>query len=94
MIPQAILTKAAMIAIANGFPAQFASARELTVFNVDGNTESSRIVPLEYAIYNHDFAKALWLNKRNYYPDVPAWQYHLQNMVVSEDPIKYLGEHI
>ena len=24
----------------------------------------------------------------------PAWQYHLQNMVISDDPIKYLGENI
>ncbi len=24
----------------------------------------------------------------------PAWQYHLQMMVIAEDPIKYLGEHL
>lgn len=24
----------------------------------------------------------------------PAWQYHLQNMVISEDPISYLGQHL
>lgn len=24
----------------------------------------------------------------------PAWQYHLQNMVIAEDPIKYLGENL
>jgi len=23
-----------------------------------------------------------------------AWQYHLQNMVISEDPIKYLGDNL
>lgn len=25
---------------------------------------------------------------------IPAWQYHLQQMVVAEDPIKYLGGNI
>lgn len=24
----------------------------------------------------------------------PAWQYHLQNMVIADDPIKYLGENL
>lgn len=24
----------------------------------------------------------------------PYWQYHLQQMVIAEDPIKYLGEHM
>lgn len=23
-----------------------------------------------------------------------AWQYHLQQMVIADDPIKYLGEHL
>ena len=28
------------------------------------------------------------------YKSAPAWQYHLQNMVIADDPIKYLGENI
>jgi len=57
---------------------------------------------------NHDFAKALWGEKHihngEYAPlgtlGTPApimqvaWQYHLQQMVIADDPIKYLGEHI
>lgn len=27
-------------------------------------------------------------------PSLYEWQYHLQNMVISEDPIKYLGDNI
>ena len=27
-------------------------------------------------------------------PVLEAWQYHLQNMVISPDPIKYLGQNI
>jgi hypothetical protein len=25
---------------------------------------------------------------------LPRWQYHLQSMVISDDPITYLGEHL
>jgi hypothetical protein len=56
-------------------------------------------------IFNHDFARALWgksLVHNNYKGsegvDVvihrEAWQYHLQQMVIAEDPIRYLGDHI
>lgn len=60
-------------------------------------------------IFNHDFAKALWgeeLFSEEYdspsprFPDAkkidirPIWQYHLRNMVVADDPIKYLGENL
>ncbi len=24
----------------------------------------------------------------------PAWQYHLQQMVITDDPVRYLGEHL
>lgn len=27
-------------------------------------------------------------------PFIPEWQYHLQQMVIADDPIKYLGENI
>ena len=52
-------------------------------------------------IFNHDFDKALWpkgkhltLNHQREEVTIPDWQYHLQNMVLAEDPIKYLGENI
>ena len=59
-------------------------------------------------IFNYDFAKALWGEHRLYYRDIfpndewnaselldkCAWHYHLQQMVIAEDPIKYLGENI
>ena len=58
-------------------------------------------------IFNHDFAKALWKNP-GYKPGEtapygigkkhegirPEWQYHLQQMAISEDPIQYLAENI
>jgi hypothetical protein len=60
-----------------------------------------------YPIFNHDFAKALFDEGTHYckcsYEDFTCgesheidyeWQYHLQQMVISDDPIKYLGESI
>jgi len=48
-------------------------------------------------IYSKSFAKALWgedyiANKKMFANH--AWQYHLQNMVIVDNPIKYLGENI
>lgn len=59
----------------------------------------------ESIIFNHDFAKALWgenliqLARGNNIGQTityhaPAWQVRLQDMVIAEDPIKYLGENI
>ena len=57
-------------------------------------------------IFSHDFAKALWGDDKigvfntptngTYRWDDPRklWKYHLQNMVISEDPIQYLKENI
>lgn len=57
-------------------------------------------------IYNHDFAKALWGTewidtgvpngatwKEENITEI-AWQYHLQQMVIADNPIAYLGENI
>lgn len=47
----------------------------------------------------HDFAKALWGEedaavKDGLFINWPNWQYHLQQMVIADDPIKYLGENL
>jgi len=44
-------------------------------------------------LFNHDFAKALWGNKQIGNVWIP-YLWHLQQMVISDDPIKYLGENI
>lgn len=61
---------------------------------------------VEHIIFNHDFAKALWGEPRpfmetgftkdanNLLRRTEGWQHHLQQMVISEDPVKYLGEHL
>ncbi len=54
-------------------------------------------------IYSHDFAKALWggwptgkefLEGAGVPIDDKHWGYHLQQMVIADDPIQYLGENI
>lgn len=58
--------------------------------------------------FNQDFAKALWgepkqvnIGKRDAggmrafgQPQTLGWQDHLQNMVIADDAIEYLGEHL
>lgn len=51
-------------------------------------------------IWRHDFAKKLWGEEEYFDPHIPEimglamWQYHLQEMVIAEDPIQYLAENI
>lgn len=63
---------------------------------------------LEGIIYNHDFAKALWgVEEVDHFDLVdldnggktstvtkPIWHYHLQKMVVADDPIGYLRDNL
>ena len=58
-------------------------------------------IPYQAVIFNHDFAKALWGEDMGYIIATEhdetvgtAWQYHLQQMVIADDPIAYLGEHL
>lgn len=74
----------------------------------DGD-DSWKTLPKEALIFNHDFAKALWgeeWKSAELLPHIPpkdtyrvgtitpCWQFHLQAMVIADDPIKYLGEHL
>jgi len=63
---------------------------------------------LEGIIFNHEFCKALW--GEGYAPyivrvikpngnllsgeDLPLWKVHLQQMVITDDPIDYLSKNI
>jgi hypothetical protein len=54
---------------------------------------------IEELIYNHEFAKALFGEKEVEYlgmkmPLSKAWEWHLQQMVVSDDPIRYLRDNL
>ena len=54
-------------------------------------------------IFSHEFAKAFWgenifLNGKEFINcitrDLEVWQYHLQQMVLEKDPIKYLEKFL
>lgn len=53
-------------------------------------------------LFDHGFAKALWgdsligeeVSTTYADPSHPKWMYHLQHMVIADDPIAYLGEHL
>lgn len=62
-------------------------------------------IPQQCVIFNHGFAKALWgagqqqgLKHYSIEKDVvlplKRWEYYLQQMVIADDPIQYLGENI
>lgn len=44
-------------------------------------------------IFSHSFAKAFWGNQ-DFGDEGLAWQYHLQRMVLEEDPITYLEKFL
>lgn len=92
---QKTFQKAVIKAVENGWKAPKGVGSLLT-------NESRLADPMMYGqfIYSHKFAQALWPGEvedsiAGMYPGTfPAWQYHLQRMVVSEDAIKYLSDNI
>lgn len=63
----------------------------------DGDNVASKKFTINEVIFNHDFARSLWSDRPEFevnLVDIPAWQYHLQMMVVEPNPIAYLGEHM
>lgn len=62
----------------------------------------------ELFIFNHDFAKALWGAEKEPCDEYcgcelkvegepalqPTWKLELQQMVIANNPIKYLGDHL
>jgi len=48
-------------------------------------------------IFSHKFAKAFWGEEEvNVYfaKFIPAWQYHLQQMVLKENPLSYIEKFL
>lgn len=54
-------------------------------------------------LFNKQFAQALWGEKQIWWGhenapearhEIPAFQYHLQQMVIADDPLEYLRENI
>lgn len=97
MTDHQILEKAIQKAIDNGW------SREAGMWegiSAKVNAWDPEGVSLETIIFNHEFAQALWGEcsvwtmegtKPNTFPVAhDGWQYHLQQMVIANSPIKYL----
>lgn len=103
MTDQQILTKAIQKAIDGGWHGELADNIKLIADeDIELLTQAWRnvhhLAPINF-IFNHDFAKALWgeelLKCQMIEPfALPAWKCHLRSMVIVDDPIKYLGEHL
>lgn len=106
MTNQQILEKAIAKAIDGGYYVQ--SGQRIVSLQDEWITYSSDHQK-EYSeqaanlIFNHDFAKALWgddgftttgLKCSTHEGVTRLWQYHLQQMVIADDPIQYLAENI
>lgn len=101
MTDQQVLGKAIKKAIAGGWQWQ-------TIWSdKDFILDSFKETPRNY-IYRHDFAKALWgeepSGQVNVNPNIGSehfrkfgvqnWQVHLQQMVIADDPLKYLEKSL
>lgn len=86
---------------------QFTDHSEYVIYNVNGLDDAWSVFKIRELLLNREFAKALWGEAPeecgcdcdggpDYFDreEMPAWQYHLQQLVISEDPIKYLGENL
>lgn len=104
MTHQEILTKAIRKAVTGGFDVKIEGG---WVVYGGMHTRLDGAAPKDI-IFNHDFAEALWGKEpfakvRIPHPDysdrialqvLEHWQYHLQQMVIADDPIKYLEANI
>jgi len=66
--------------------------------NVVGVDWACESVSLEELIFDHDFAKAFWGEEihhgHGFNNETTNWQYHLQQMVLEEEPLKYLEKFL
>ena len=68
----------------------FLKYKNLVQIQVDTNTAT--YLGLESIIFSHAFAKAFWGEWERVfgYETELKWQYHLQQMVLEKEPLKYL----
>ena len=103
MTDREILSNAIDKAIANGW-----SAGKVITTNPELLDEAIDMGGLISIIFSHSFCKAYWGKEKvtwenidynrtdeiEYYVGMYLWQYHLQQMVLKENPIKYLEKYL
>ena len=82
---QSKLTELISLAVENGWDRR----NEATTFNPN--------VGLYGMLFSHDFAKAIWGDFKSgeigNFDELENWKYHLQQAVISKDPLKYYWEN-
>lgn len=71
------------------------------------NAHVARVYNVNDIIFSHEFAKAFWKDKDDvtfiesdindmveYEKQKSSWKYHLQKMVVEEEPLKYIERYL
>lgn len=109
MIHKEIIEKSMKKVLDNGFEKGFKDGylgqEDSRYFLTWTNGPSVKKFDIATIIFSHDFAKAFWGEKYGNFivTDMTgkgcnlqdrSWIYHLQNMVVCEDPIKYLEKFL
>jgi hypothetical protein len=100
MTNEEILKKAIEKAVRNGWKETFFSDYDA----IDWHLFNRSLDYLKF-IFSHDFARAFWgkdymeaINENGsweeIFPLIESWQYHLQQMVLEENPIKYLEKFL
>jgi len=89
MTNETILKKVIMKARKNGWKKEYSVKELLEEVTLTGDADALAMC----IIYSHSFAKAFW--KKDLIMDVPgSWQYHLQQMVVEKEPLKYIEKFL
>jgi hypothetical protein len=69
----------------------------------DNAKQTKTHIGIAEILYNQDFANALWgecttwvKSKHGTVDHIPlnGWQYHLQKMVITDNPLNYLAKHL
>ena len=98
MTNQQKLTKLIEIAVENGYETLIFRPKERVVSLLIGD-----MYAVAGLLFSHDFAKAIWGEWKNdeqawdedcYSPmNISRWQHHLQQAVISDDPLEYYWEN-
>lgn len=102
MSRQQILEKAIRKAIEGGYPGDISDYKTdgFTIYRWAG--KSFMEFDASSFIFSHPFAEALWgdepymdkVDGNDEYLGYRAWEHHLREMVIADDPIQYLGNNI
>lgn len=101
MTQKQILKAAIEKAVNNGYDL---SERDMEYFF---SQRSSAALYYEALLFDHDFARAFWGNKKHRHssrcpkecflnpkPQLPAWEYHIQQLAVTEDRLAYIEKFL